>query len=75
MAHTKGNASKSKKPEGTNTKSIRRTRHSKRISKKNAEVEDINEKNLNVDLLHLIDTMSFQPASNTGQPKMKYTTF
>ncbi|XP_068715646.1 breast cancer type 1 susceptibility protein homolog isoform X2 [Montipora foliosa] len=66
VAHTNGNASKSKKPEGTNTKSIRRTRHSKRISKKNAEVEDINEKNLNVDLLHLIDTMSFQPASNTG---------
>lgn len=57
---------KSKKPKGTNSKCTRNTRHSKRISQKNGEVEDSSEKSMNVDLLHMIDTMSFQPASNTG---------
>ena len=63
---------KSKKPKGTSSKFTRNTRHSKRISQKNDEVEDSSEKSMNMDLLHMIDTMSFQPASNTGTPYTMY---
>lgn len=72
MGHKKAPVVKSKKLKGTNSKCTRNTRHSKRISQKNDEVEDISEKSMNVDLLHMIDTMSFQPASNTGTPYTMY---
>ena len=72
MGHKKAPIVKSKKPKGTNSKCTRNTRHSKRISQKNGEVEDSSERSMNVDLLHMIDTMSFQPASNTGMPYTMY---
>lgn len=72
MGHKKARVVKPKKPTGTNTKCTRDPRHSKRISQKNGEVEDSSDKSMNVDLLHMIDTMSFQPASNTGMPYTMY---
>lgn len=59
------NITKSK--ETSNTKTTRRTRNSRRIAQKSHPEETLNGRNVTEDLLHMIDTMQFQPMSKGGE--------
>jgi len=59
------NITKSKKT--PNTKTTRRTRNSRRIAQKSHPEETLNGRNVTEDLLHMIDTMPFQPMPKGGE--------
>ena len=51
----------------SNTKTTRRTRSSRRRAEKNHPEENMNGKTVSEQLLHMIDTLSFQPVSKGGE--------
>lgn len=51
----------------SNTKTTRRTRNSRRIAQKRHPEETLNGRNVSEELLHMIDTMPFQPVSKGGE--------
>jgi len=63
LCETATKSAKSKKV--ANTTTIRKTRNSRRIAQEN-NTKEMNDKNANEDLLHMIDTMSFKPVSHGG---------
>lgn len=62
---TTANITKSKK--ASNTKTTRRTRSSRRIAQKSHPEETLNGRSVSEELLHMIDTMPFQPVSKGGE--------
>ncbi|KAJ7370421.1 Breast cancer 1, early onset [Desmophyllum pertusum] len=64
LTQTTTSSEKSKK--SSNTKTTRRTRNSRRIAQENQPGERINGRNVSEELLHMIDTLPFQPVSREG---------
>ena len=65
LTQTTTSSGKSKK--SSNTKTTRRTRNSRRIAQENQPGERINGRNVSEELLHMIDTLPFQPVSREGE--------
>ena len=65
LTQTTANITKSKK--ASNTKTTRRTRNSRRIAQESHPEDTLNGRSVSEELLHMIDTMPFQPVSKGGE--------